>query len=1346
MRLSKKGWIMLTTLLAIALIFGFYFLVYVKDKESQLITNKMRVLNQIRGNIELLIQSEKKIRVNEQKELNGREDDELPPGWYRNADSISDQPFFWSDERAIWNIKQGYGYGKAYQELFGKELIERKDVFEFIAIAIHDQKRIKTLFSNFPLGFINFPQDSSMLHFSTQNIFEVDFGYGEYIVFNTLISEQASSQVYLTGFVNKTQFNKEKREVSVFIITIAIVLLTLMILGLPLLKIQVMSNAERLGAKDVFLAGASLVLTPTVLVFFFFLFIANISSDKSREEPNLKKLNEQLTENFKTELSNALTQLKLAQDSLHTDLSTIRARFGTEKPYRNNPTGQYAFPHAWKNSLWREDFKYFNSIFWTDRQGIIKIYLSSEEDPTKIDSLGYRNYIMDIVRGKGIQFNGQTIAFESIRSVSDGNYEMGLGIPSQDPELPVLATSFSMVSLMEPIMENGYGFCLFDKAGLTLFHSDMKRNLNEDFLMETGQVFNPYIKAGVDQFSSVRYMGREHYMYVKKLQDIEGYYLATFLEQSHTYSPNAIALNTTAEMQMAYLLLMLLIYWILFLLVRRKNKLKQHTFIYYWLRPMTFSGADGYRYRKLLFFNLCVLMYLLVTIGAGSLGHYPPELLIHAVISTGSLLILFNFWALAEAFPEKDRIYSQWHSFRKSGFIWIMIGLYLGCLILGRLTLSTDLPVPGEIFLCLLVGIGIWLIIKKNRGSSTFDQKKSLTYYKLYATSLVVLFSVVPMLLLFSINYNIEQDILFKSDALALKQRIDSWEGNKASQFYKEQQGISRTTVASLSEFVQQMAYDGSLSYAIDENTKITGWTGEAREQGTNLYATLYQVARFEFDQYGLDSRALIDSENQQTKQWSFVDRGLNFSETSDRIIKPIKSFPTLLDANWPAIGIFLVLLILMIYVLLTAVIHKVFGLDFKKYADEMVLPRDYSEIAKKLQEVYQKADEKNDAFNNSFIVGVNTSHTADLFDSLKKWKQKEFYSFDFFDLGKTIQKPDEKCTAKAQDYLSNSYLDYQILISSLIKSDNKNNIAFNEILANKHRRTAAAPIMLFVEHFEFAYDDFLLNKIKIDILQRIVSNPNIRLVVSSEISPTKMLEFYEDQIKDAENLARADKSLASKEKVETLIAVYKQWLQLFGGFYRITIPIELKGEKGMNCLHRELKHGQYLNRINNKYKVLYPTLNYCDDYVLNVQETAYTYYYAIWNSLTSEERYIVYDIAQDGFVNTNNVNGIIDLLHKGILVYDHSLHLMNESFTNFVLTKVSSDEALERELESNKKGNWSTASAVLILVIISLIAFISLGKINILQDVNALLTSLAAIIAVFLRLGGMFITGKAKE
>lgn len=106
-------------------------------------------------------------------------------------------------------------------------------------------------------------------------------------------------------------------------------------------------------------------------------------------------------------------------------------------------------------------------------------------------------------------------------------------------------------------------------------------------------------------------------------------------------------------------------------------------------------------------------------------------------------------------------------------------------------------------------------------------------------------------------------------------------------------------------------------------------------------------------------------------------------------------------------------------------------------------------------------------------------------------------------------------------------------------------------------------------------------------------------------------------------------------------------------------------------------------------------------------------------------------------------MDGIIDLLQKGILIYDHSLRLMNESFTNFVLAKVDSDEALERELESTKGGRWDTTPAVFLLIIISLIVFISFGKINMLEDVNALLGSLAAVFTLLIRMGGIFVLGK---
>ena len=91
-------------------------------------------------------------------------------------------------------------------------------------------------------------------------------------------------------------------------------------------------------------------------------------------------------------------------------------------------------------------------------------------------------------------------------------------------------------------------------------------------------------------------------------------------------------------------------------------------------------------------------------------------------------------------------------------------------------------------------------------------------------------------------------------------------------------------------------------------------------------------------------------------------------------------------------------------------------------------------------------------------------------------------------------------------------------------------------------------------------------------------------------------------------------------------------------------------------------------------------------------------------------------------------------------------MRLMNESFANFVLSKVDSDEALSKELDKRKKGKWNTASSVLIILIISLVIFISFGRMGLLDDINALIGSLAAMLALVLRLGGIFTFNKAKE
>ncbi len=1425
----------LSTLIIIGLGFTFYFLVYVKQRESEIIAEKMRVLTQVKANIKLLISSEERIIKNQRssierdvedlvktnhtvpifkellsykqdggavpqgvnttrydsllknlaalhslrldlsqdeiiKDPGGLDNRNLKaeinsvlkiffPGWSFARTRFSEE-FQLKQDSATW-VVDNMLFKKAYPEFFGKELILRKDKFEAIGIVLLEGNSVTTLFTNDPSGTVSL--GDSAVSLLQNRMFEWRSGNEHYMVFNSFLGKQDEKEIYVLGFVRQSELNKQKQEVSVFVITVAIILVTLMILGLPLLKLQVMSSNERLGAKDVFLAAASMVIGPMVVILFFLLFTTNIFTDKQIEQDKLKQLNNKIINDFKKELKSTIEQLNEVKQKIPSDFVAADTAGIPKNPFFSpfpRISNSYFTTTVWRSNSLNDSFRYFNSIFWADRLGKVGIYLSSEKNPKKINSLSHRTYVMDIIRGQGISFDNNTVAFESIRSVTDGNYELGLGIPSGNKAFPVLATSFSSASLMDPVLEDGYGFCLFNTKGRTLFHSEIQRNLNEDFLEETGSVFNPYVRSGVPHLTSVRYMGKNHYMYMQKVPGLEGYFLATFLDKAYTYSPNAISLNTTAEMLIAYLILLSLAYLPLFAVVCKKRKLKQKIFVLYWLRPLLSRKAADI-YHDLLLINTFILLYLVASIIIYQYCIYSPELLILSVINAGFFLVITNFFLLSRSFPNNEMTYTQHHKGGNLKPFWIIVATYVGGLFVAKLIFIQDnfhvlktwdlvvflavvvwaynsphvriyLANPGQIRK--ILRLGDWFKIQGN------DQYLS---YKLYCTSLIILVSVIPTFIFFSVTYGTEQEILFKQKTVTLKERIDNWREQKSSQFLKERQGTLEPTVEDLDGFIDQMeSANLHLPHTVTSTTFSNTSSHGSSTRNTDNFGKWYNGIRVEFDDYGTNSRGFISDGNATGSDWSFNGKTVNFSnsEPTNAIIASIGGFQNLFLYNWWGMAVFSILLIMIIYILLTSVIPKIYGSDFKAYA-RMIRPRDYHKIGEKLIQVYKGTDVLHDSFNNSFIVGVNATNVYKIFHQLKAWKKEEFYSIELLELPSLIEAFDKNNINKNLEYFVSSQLNFQIPIQSLFKSSYHNYTLLLEALKNKHARMAHPPLMVFIEHFEYAYDNESLNRIKLNILQRLVSNPSIRVVISSEISPTKIFESYEEHIKKA--TAISPHSLENIEKVNELRSIFKQWQHLLGGFYRITVPFDLNEEAAMP---KELKHGQYLNRINSKYKILYGGFKHEDNYILNVQETAYTYYFAVWNSLTKEERYIIYDIAHDQFINTNNIDGIIDLLHKGILIYDYSLRLMNESFTNFVLTKINSDEALERELESNKKGNWSTASAVLILVIISLIIFISLGNVNILQDVNALLASLTGIFALLFRVGGMFVTGKANE
>ena len=419
-------------------------------------------------------------------------------------------------------------------------------------------------------------------------------------------------------------------------------------------------------------------------------------------------------------------------------------------------------------------------------------------------------------------------------------------------------------------------------------------------------------------------------------------------------------------------------------------------------------------------------------------------------------------------------------------------------------------------------------------------------------------------------------------------------------------------------------------------------------------------------------------------------------------------------------------------------ILIKIYGFNYKKYAEKVGSINAKTFVEYFLQE---KHFSNNSSYNNVFIVGANSAHLSFIKDHFNKLKKEIFVTLDFYDFS---QLPDEgaKSTSGKLEELK-------------LERFNRDWGKIKKLLDTPDQKA-----YVLVEHFEFGYNDLRMNKLKLEVLKYLVDCENFKLMVKSEINATKVLDCYEDSIKRHMHIlkkASTDKQIELQNIIGDLKIDYKKWQHLLGSFTTCIIPINIINKKmeeeRINSpmiserfeTGEELVHGEFLDMLNN-YISGKPAIDLPDeDKILTIQQMSYPYYFSLWNSLSKDERYLVFDIAKDRYVNTVNSNAILSLLNKGILVYDHSLRLMNESFAEFVLTKVNYEEALEMELESRKKGSWNTALAVILLLIISLVIFLSIGQQSFLNDLNAFLTAIAALVGLLIRFSGFLSFGGSK-
>ncbi|MGD1889480.1 MAG: cache domain-containing protein [Cyclobacteriaceae bacterium] len=294
------------------------------------------------------------------------------------------------------------------------------------------------------------------------------------------------------------------------------------------------------------------------------------------------------------------------------------------------------------------------------------------------------------------------------------------------------------------------------------------------------------------------------------------------------------------------------------------------------------------------------------------------------------------------------------------------------------------------------------------------------------------------------------------------------------------------------------------------------------------------------------------------------------------------------------------------------------------------------------------------------------------------------------------------------------------------------------------------------LEHFSYGIDDQTTNQRRLVLLENLLANAN-RVTIISKLTPMQITAKYEEIIENAQ-------TSSDVEELETRVSRWKDILSSFVKLYYSKMVCErdrkrlspdstvkklIFHEMGVNQAYFQRMNGTMVEKWGKQAKDIKLTSaleavadqtdeDIKEEVLLKIQSMAQPFYFSLWNTCSKEEKYILYDLADDGFVNTKNKPVIMALMEKGLIFYDESFHIMNESFRNFILANIKPAEALKMEREARNNGRWSVYSTVILLLVVSLIFFVLFAHESIVNQFVALLAGITAAVPYLLRLVGL--------
>lgn len=341
-------------------------------------------------------------------------------------------------------------------------------------------------------------------------------------------SEQATTSGgwLLAGLVDERDLIERARPLPYFVVFGFVAAVVLLAILLPFLNLVTSGGRNPIHSQHlVFLVAATLTGTCGLVVV-----AAHVAQHRHQEaqlDHQLERFALAIDRNFQREVKDAVAWL---------------ARFDTKSLPGSALESAARVPNLSANAYWTSDAgrshpapfpSDLKVVHWDQDNGFQGVKWSTTDKVTPRVQVGDRPYFSELKTGRNFPIDLSTAEYgvnqrfylQPIYSRLRSEYVLACSIPAPVSSLggftnlTVVCAEFQPASLMKTLLPPGYLFAVVDSAGRVLFHSDPRRNQQEDLLIECDS--NPRLAAalagrGVDSFSGDYYQ-RPHDIHVRPL-------------------------------------------------------------------------------------------------------------------------------------------------------------------------------------------------------------------------------------------------------------------------------------------------------------------------------------------------------------------------------------------------------------------------------------------------------------------------------------------------------------------------------------------------------------------------------------------------------------------------------------------------------------------------------------------------------------------------------------------------------------------------------------------------------------------------------------------------------------